>query len=110
MNVLTTTTDPQSLVVIPRSNEFTLVVLTDDSTNTHVNVDIDSTEDKGYYFVINIITELIENRFYNVEIYNEDDLVYRGKAFCTNQPTVSYSVNNDNYISNSTTNQFITYE
>ena len=38
------------------------------------------------------------------------DLIFRGKVFCTDQPIVSFSVNNGKYVSNSTTNQFIVYE
>lgn len=110
MNVLSTTTDVQPFVIIPRSNEFDTIIFTDDSTGVQANVTIDSTENKGYYYILNIIAELTENRFYNVEVYNETTLVYRGKAFCTNQSIVNYSVNNGQYTSHSTTNQFITYE
>jgi hypothetical protein len=110
MNVLTTTTDPQPLVIVPRSTTFDELIFTDDSTNVPIEITIDSVEDKSYYQILNVLCELIENRFYNVELFNEGDLIFRGKVFCTDQPIVSFSVNNGKYVSNSTTNQFIVYE
>ena len=32
------------------------------------------------------------------------------KAFCTNQPLATFSVNNGQYVSHTTTNEFIIYE
>lgn len=110
MNVLTTTTSAQPLAIVPRSTAFDELIFTDDSTNEPVEVEIDSVVNKGYYQILNVVCELIENRFYNVELFNNGDLIYRGKVFCTDQPIVSFSVNNGKYVSNSTTNQFIVYE
>jgi hypothetical protein len=110
MNVLTTTTDPQPLVIVPRSTTFDELIFTDDSTNVPETITIDSVEDKSYYQILNVICALTENRFYNVELLNEGTLIYRGKVFCTNQPIVSFSVNNGQYTSHATTNQYITYE
>ena len=110
MNVLTTTTDPQPLVIVPRSTTFDELIFTDDSTNEPVTITIDSVTNKDYYQILNIQCALTENRFYNVELFNGGDLIYRGKVFCTDQPIVSFSVNNGKYTSNSTTNTFIVYE
>lgn len=110
MNVLTTTTDPQPLVIVPRSTTFDELIFTDDSTNDSVTITIASVVNKDYYQILNVECNLIENRFYNVELFNNGDLIYRGKVFCTDQPIVSFSVNNGKYVSNSTTNQFIVYE
>jgi hypothetical protein len=110
MNVLTTTLDPQPLVIVPRSTTFDTLIFTDDSTNDPVTINIDSVVDKDYYQILNVECALIENRFYNIELFNNGDLIYRGKAFCTDQPIVSFSVNNGQYVSNATTNTFIVYE
>jgi hypothetical protein len=110
MNVLTTTLSPQPLVIVPRSTTFDTLIFTDDSTNDPVTINIDSVVDKDYYQILNVECALIENRFYNVELFNNGDLIFRGKAFCTDQPIVSFSVNNGQYVSNSTTNTFIVYE
>jgi hypothetical protein len=110
MNVLTTTTEPQELVIVPRSTVFDELIFTDDSTNEPVEIEIDSVTNKGYYQILNIVCELTENRFYNVELFNEGALIYRGKVFCTDQPIVNFSVNNGKYTSHATTNTYITYE
>jgi hypothetical protein len=41
---------------------------------------------------------------------NGNDIVFKDKVFCTNQPIVSFSVNNGQYVSSTTTNDFIIYE
>ena len=110
MNVLTTTLSPQPLVIVPRSTTFDTLIFTDDSTNDPVTITIDSVVDKDYYQILNVECALIENRFYNIELFNNGDLIFRGKAFCTDQPIVSFSVNNGQYVSNATTNTFIVYE
>lgn len=110
MNVLTTTLEPQELNIIPRSKVFDELIFTDDSENIPFAVEIDSVIDKDYFVTLNVICELKENRYYNFELLNEGELVYRGKAFCTDQPIVSFSVNNGKYVSNATTNQYIVYE
>ena len=38
------------------------------------------------------------------------DILFKDKVFCTNQPLVSFSVNNGQYVSSTTTNDFIIYE
>jgi hypothetical protein len=110
MNVLTTSTELQQLVIIPRSNIFDNLYFTDESNNTIDKITIDSFEDKGYYLVLNIFCELIENHFYKIELINNGQLVFRGKVFCTDQEIVNFSVNNGQYTSHSTTNEYITYE
>lgn len=110
MNVLTTSTSEQSLNVITRSLTFDQLFLTDESTNVQTEVSINSIIDKGYYSEVNANFELVENRFYRVEIRNEGIIVYRGKLFCTDQSIVTFSVNNGQYVSHSTSNEFITYE
>ncbi len=110
MNILTTTTAPQNLNIVPRSVTFDELIFTDDSTNTPEIITINSVTSKGYYQQIEIECALTENRYYNVELLNDGDLVFRGKVFCTDQPVVSFSVNNGDYTSHSTANEFIVYE
>lgn len=110
MNVLTTSTELQELVIIPRGNTFDSLIFTDESNNTTQAITIDSIEDKGYYLVLNILCELIENHYYKIELFNDSELVFRGKVFCTDQTIVNFSVNNGQYTSHTTTNEYITYE
>lgn len=110
MNVLTTSTDSQYLNIVPRSVVFDEMFFTDDSTNDTEQITIIGTQDKGYYQRIEIECALVENHFYNVTLFNDGNLVFRGKVFCTDQSVVSFSVNNGQYTSHSTTNEFIVYE
>ena len=110
MNVLTTTTDSQFLNIVPRSVTFDELIFTDDSTNTPEEIEIIEVVSKGYYQQIEIECALTENRFYNVTLLNDGEVVFRGKVFCTDQPVVSFSVNNGDYTSHSSGNEFIVYE
>lgn len=110
MNVLTTSTDPQSLNVILRSNTCDEIILTDESNNTQSIITVNEIFDKGYYTQIIANFQLVENRFYKIDIRNEGIYVYRGKIFCTNQIVENFSVNNGSYLNIQFANEFITYE
>jgi len=119
MKILTTSTDSQTIRVIPRSYPDDLTIkVRDDSTNEIVTYTLESNEwnytDEtwqalnvdwstigGYfeeegYLVIENEYALIENRFYDLELINESgEVIYKDKIFCTNQLPSDYSVNND---------------
>jgi hypothetical protein len=57
-----------------------------------------------------MILNLKQNRFYTITFLKGDVVKYKDKIFCTNQDTVTFSVNKDVYKSNATTNEFIVYE
>jgi len=96
----------QNLKFIPREYAATKVVLLDESTNTEVEIEASFTQDK-YYLTSDIIFNLIEDRFYNLTVYNVDSIVYKDKIFCTTQQVLDYSINKDVYTSNVTDNEYI---
>ena len=51
-----------------------------------------------------------ENKYYTIKVKNNDNVVYTGLAFCTNQNIEDYTINKDVYIEHSTNNEFIIYE
>jgi hypothetical protein len=57
-----------------------------------------------------MILNLKQNRFYTITFLKGDVVKFKDKIFCTNQDTVTFSVNKDVYKSNATTNEFIVYE
>jgi hypothetical protein len=62
---------------------------------------------------INTITAtfaLVEGHFYNLVLRIGTTIIYKDRVFCTAQSLVTFSVNNNQYVSNSTTNEFIVYE
>lgn len=110
MIVLQETNDPQTFSFIPRSDSYDGLFLTDDQTNVEVEVTISSNTIGDYINTITATFDLTQGHFYNLVVKDGSDVVYKDKVFCTNQPIVSFSVNNGQYTSNSTTNDFIVYE
>jgi hypothetical protein len=110
MIILTTSTSEQSFVFIPRSHVFDYVGITDDQTNvtTEITGYIHTVGD--YYDTLKAEFNLVENHFYDLVIIRGASVVYKDRIFCTNQNVNAFTVNNGQYVSNSTTNEFIVYE
>ena len=68
----------------------------------------------GYYSTVSATGwDLDLESFYSMEISEEDNVIYRGKAFVTNQTLGEYEINNNNYIketTNTSSNEFIIFE
>lgn len=109
MIVLTTSTSAQTFSFIPRDTP-TSMVLTDDQTNVPVTIAITSQTSGNYVNTITADFDLIEGHFYDLVLYKNTDIVYKDRIFCTDQNIVSFSVNNGEYTSNTTSNTFIVYE
>jgi hypothetical protein len=109
MIVLTTSTSAQTFSFIPRDIP-TSMVITDDQTNTPVTVAITSQTQGGYVNTLTATFALEEGHFYDLVLYKNTDIVYKDRIFCTDQNIVSFSVNNGQYTSNTTSNTFIVYE
>lgn len=106
MKHLTTSTDAQTILMIPRSygSEGTLI-LRDDSTNEETTEVVSLTK-TGEYLSLEHSFSLIEGRFYDFRIEISNDIVYRDKIFCTDQDINQnvndyYSVNEGEYTSES---------
>ena len=96
----------QTLKFIPREYAATKVTLTDEQTNTSVDISGTFTQDK-YYLKADIIFDLKEGRFYFITVKNGSTEVYSDKVFCTNQTISDYSINDSEYTKHSTSNEFI---
>lgn len=117
MIVLTPSLSQQAFCYVPRvlgnatPQLNPTMVITDDQTNTPVST---TTHLVGFGDYVNTIADtftLIEGHFYTIELLNtNDEIIYKDRIFCTAQPLVTFSVNNDQYVSNTTTNEFIVYE
>jgi hypothetical protein len=59
---------------------------------------------------INVVLDVKENKYYTVKVKNDNEVVYTGLAFCTNQTIEDYTINKDAYIQHTTDNEFIIYE
>jgi len=96
----------QTLKFIPREYNATKVVLIDESTNKSIEIEATFIQN-SYYLTSEIIFNLIEDRFYNLTVYNVNDIVYKDKVFCTSQNVLNYSINKDVYTTNVTDNEYI---
>ncbi len=110
MIILSTSTSDQTFVFIPRSHDFDYVGITDDQTNETVEIDTYTHTEGDYYDTLEAEFNLVENHYYDLVIKDGSTVVYKDRIFCTNQSIVQFSVNNGQYVSNSTTNEFIVYE
>ena len=137
MIVLTTSTSSQSFNFIPRTGtQPTVMLITDEETNTTENVTITSYVVDTYFDTITATFNLKEGRYYTVRLQNFDsdeylqtddfsylltsqndrieidgysgttEVMYVGKIFCTDQ-TTDYSVNSGQYQQKNSTNDFL---
>jgi len=101
---LTTSTDAQTIKIIPRSYASNVsMILRDDSTNADVTYSVSTTTDKNY-LVLSQALSLTEGRFYDLTIKEGTSVIYKDKVFCTDQTVDQdtnnyYSVNDGEYVS-----------
>ena len=107
MVILQQSATEQSIRFIPRTSTYDGLFITDDQTNTEVQVTIASSVQGDYFDTINATFTILQNHFYNLEIRNGNTVVYKDKIFCTNQAVDSYSVNEGKYTSIPSNNEFI---
>ena len=100
----------QTFSFIPRSQTYDSLFITDDQTNTEVEVTISSSTQGDYYDTISATFDIKQNHFYNLVIKNGTDIVHKDRIFCTNQPVATYSINNGEFTSRASNNEFIIYE
>jgi hypothetical protein len=109
MIILQETGIAQEFKIIPRELVADSMTLTSETTGEAVTYVITPTIDR-YYLVINEIVALKENNFYTIEVKNASEIVYKDKIFCTNQTVSDFSVNNNEFTTYSSDNDYITYE
>jgi len=110
MIVLTTSTSAQTFSFIPRFENYTTMSITDEQTNDTTSVSITSSTQGGYANTITATFALVEGHTYTLLLNNGTTICHKDKVFCTDQTISTYTVNDGQYISNQTTNEFIVYE
>jgi hypothetical protein len=102
---------PQQINFIVRESLAQDFYLIDENTNVSVLVPNIQVLPNDYYTAAYGVFPTKENHFYWLMIYNANqNLILKERMFCTNQPKGTFSVNNGQYLSNQTTNDFIMYE
>ena len=90
--------------------------ITGESTNVTTEITITSFTNGDYYDTINATFvngsfDLVNNTFYTLELKNGTTTVHKDRIFVTDQtPVVNYSVNDGEFTSNVSNNEFIIYE
>lgn len=115
MIVLKEDATSQTFKFIPRSYTATSMVILEEGTSvdetysiTPVRVDYsDNTDSEGTYLEVSKIVNLKEDRFYSLKVLNGSAVIYKDRIFCTNQTVSTYSINDGEYIDNTTNNEFI---
>ena len=101
---------PQSFSFIPRQDTYNTLQITDEQTGVTTNVTISTNVIGQYYNTITATFSLKENHYYTLTLKQNTDVVFKDKVFCTNQSIPTFSVNNGQYIVNTSNNDFILYE
>lgn len=101
---------PQSFSFIPRQDTYNTLQITDEQTGVTTNVAITTNVIGQYYNTITATFSLKENHYYTLTLKQNTDVVFKDKVFCTNQSIPTFSVNNGQYIVNTSNNDFILYE
>jgi hypothetical protein len=99
----------QTFSFIPRELKATTIVLRNETTGVETTIAAEFFL-SDYYLTTTTIFDLKENTFYNLTIKNGNNIVYKDKVFCTNQETSTYTVNQNQYVANTTNNEFVIYE
>jgi hypothetical protein len=110
MIVLTPSTSAQTFSFIPRFENYTTMAITDEETNVTTTIAITSSTQGGYVNTITATFALRDNHTYTLLLKFGSLICHKDKLFCTNQSISTFSVNNGQYKSNTTTNEFIVYE
>lgn len=99
----------QTLQFTVNGTTATSIVLIDEETSVETEVDCTFTSSK-YYIQTSVALDVLENKYYTIKVKNNNDVVYTGLAFCTNQTIEDYTINKDAYVEHTTDNEFIIYE
>lgn len=116
--IILTTEAEQTFTIIPtrESNEVESVInllFIEDGTNQEIEIEVSSTYSISdiFYIFSNNLSFLKENSFYFLKVYFQgtDEIIYRDRVFCTNQPKDAYSINDGVYtLPNIDNNNYIT--
>lgn len=109
MIILKEQEEPQVLSAIIYGDSADSIVLRDEETNIETEIDCVFSIHK-YYVVTSLVFPIKQNKYYTLTIKDGSNVVYRDKIFCTNQTKETYSINKDQYVQHTTTNEYKIYE
>lgn len=96
----------QTFKIIPRALQCDRIEIINSSEGTSESIDITPVVDR-HFLEISAILDIKENNFYTLTAYNSEEVIFKGRIFCTNQQVKEYTINKDEYIEKQTTNNFV---
>lgn len=110
---ITNTTDSQTFAVTTRdftSNTDATLIYKQEGKEVETTVNVNLT--KAGYFVNATaeFTGLVEDAVYTFRIADDNNTLHRGEFFVSSQDVSAYSVNNNQYTTNTTNNDYIIFE
>lgn len=109
MIILREQEEPQILNAIIYGSDADSIVIRDEETNIENEIECVFSIDK-YFVSTSVVFPIKENKYYTIIIKDGTNVVYRDKIFCTNQTKETYSINKDQYVEHTTTNEYKIYE
>jgi hypothetical protein len=109
MIILLESASPQTFKFIPRSYTATSMSFRHEETNIVLTYNI-TPAISSYYLSITATPVLKQDHFYELTIYNGADVIFQDRVLCTNQTLSSFSVNNGEYVTKTTNNDYVIYE
>lgn len=103
MIILRETTDEQEIFFIPRSFVFNKVIVKNEETGISQEFTVTAQQSNQYGYV-KLVLDLKEDDWYVFKVYNDENLLYYGRVFCTNQEIETFSINKDVYTAPAATN------
>jgi hypothetical protein len=99
MHILTTSTESQSIKIVPRKDATSPTLsLTDKTKRTTSTVSVSKTDD-GDLMVLSGSFSLKEGSQYSFKVKDGSDELYKGIIFCTDQTDLdNYFINKDEYV------------
>jgi len=99
MHILTTSTDNQSIKLVPRTDASSPTLsLTDKTKRTTSTVSVTKSSD-GDYMVLTGAFSLKANNQYSFRVKDGSTEIYRGLIFCTDQTDLdTFFINKDEYV------------
>ncbi len=113
MKILLDSSNNQTLSFVPRSYPSTVdYTLVEEGTQRTVTSTSVSTITVDGFLTISKTFKLTRDKFYSIDIFKSSDstLIFRDKIFCTNQDVKDYSINDGEYVEDTTyDNSYIIY-
>jgi len=83
------------------------MLITDEIENKTITVPIVTSVNTGYHNYITAAFTLKEARSYLITLKQGSEIIYRDKIYCTNQAVTNYTINQGQYVSQTSNNEFI---